>query len=383
MNTINEAVIVAYGRSPLARAFKGSLAKTYPTDMGAQVLREVLKKVPSLKAEEIDDVIVGCAKPERTQGKNMARIIALASGLPVSVAGKTINRFCASGLESIAIASQAIISGQSEVIAAGGVESMTMVPMEKDEISLYDPNLVEQMPDIFTTMGMTAENVAEKYGITRKEMDDFALNSQNKAKKAREEGCFHKEIIPIKIKEGVYDFDECIRPSTTLEGLSNLKPAFKEDGKVTAGTSSPMSDGAAFVVIMSRKKAEDLKLEPIARFVGYSVAGVDPKLMGLGPIKAVPKVLKQTGLSIEDMDIIELNEAFAAQAIPCARELGIDEKKLNPRGGALALGHPLGASGAVLTIKALSYLKDENKKYGLISMCIGGGMGAAGIIEML
>ncbi|MGL5434928.1 MAG: thiolase family protein [Lachnospiraceae bacterium] len=380
---INEAVIVAYGRSPIARAFKGTLSNVYPTELGAQILRAVVEKVPELPVEAIDDVIIGCAKPERAQGKNMARIIALASGLPNSAPAKTVNRFCASGLESIALAAQAIKAGEANIVIAGGVESMTMVRMEKDEMSLYDPKLIQERPDIYLPMGMTAENVADKYGITRAEMDSFSLDSQRKAAKAQDDGCFKKEIIPVKLSEGVFDTDECIRKDTTLEGLGQLKTVFKEDGNVTAGTSSPMSDGAAFVIMMDRRTAQELAIKPIARFIGYAVTGVDPDIMGIGPVKAIPKVMSLTGLSLEQMDTIELNEAFAAQAIACIRELGIDTEKLNPRGGAIALGHPLGMTGTALTIKAMSYLEDTGKRYGLISMCIGGGMGAAGIIEML
>lgn len=380
---INEAVIVAYGRSPIARAFKGTLASTYPTAYGAQILRAVVEKVPELPLDAIDDVIIGCAKPERTQGKNMARIITLASGLPNSTPAKTINRFCASGLESIALAAQAIKAGEANVVIAGGVESMTLVPMEKDEMSLYDPELTGERPDIFMSMGMTAENVADRYGITREEMDRFALESHQKAANAREAGAFQKEIIPVKLADGEFMVDECIRADTTLEGLGQLRTVFKEDGSVTAGTSSQMSDGAAFVVVMNRQVAETFGIKPIAKFVGYSVAGVDPEVMGIGPVKAIPKVMKLTGLSLDEMDVIELNEAFASQAIACIQELNIDREKLNPRGGALAMGHPLGVTGAALTIKAMSYLEDTGQKYGLISMCIGGGMGAAGIIEMI
>jgi len=380
---LNDAVIVAYGRSPIARAFKGSLANLYPTDYGAQIMRAVFERVPGLPVEAIDDVIIGCAKPERTQGKNMARIITLASGLPNSVPAKTINRFCASGLESIALAAQAIKTGEAQIVIAGGVESMTMVPIEKDEMMLYDPELIKNRPDIYMTMGMTAERVADKYGITRSEMDHFALNSQRKAARAQEAGEFEKEIIPVTLDEGAFVTDECIRKDTTLDGLGQLKAVFKENGSVTAGTSSPMSDGAAFVVMMSGRTAEILSIKPIAKFIGYAVAGVDPEIMGIGPIKAIPKVMRLTGLSLEQMDVIELNEAFASQAIACIRELQIDEEKLNPRGGAIALGHPLGVTGTALTIKAISYLEDTGKKYGLISMCIGGGMGAAGIIEKL
>ncbi len=388
MREVGEAVIVAYGRSPIGRSGKGSLVKEYPTQFAAEVLKGVLKRAEKLNPEWIDDVIVGCAKHEKMQGKNMARVICQAAGLPDCVPAQTINRFCSSGLQSVATAANAIMAGQADIIVAGGVESMSMLPMSAVDPESYDPILLKENPDIYISMGLTAENVAEKYGITRDEMDGFALESQKKAAKAREEGLFKKEIIPVSFtdpqgeKRMLYD-DECIRANTNMEKMAALNPCFKENGLVTAGNSSGTSDGAAFLVLMSAKKAEELGMKPLAKFLGYVSAGVDPKYMGIGPIKAVPKLMDLLGMEVGQFDVIELNEAFAAQAIPCIRTLELPEEKVNPRGGALALGHPLGATGAILLCKALSYLEDTKGTYGLITMCIGGGMGAAGAIEMV
>ncbi len=384
---MREAVIVAYGRSGIGRAVKGSLASVYPSHFAAQVLKGVLKQVDGLKMDEIDDVIVGCAKPEVMQGKNLGRIVAQAAGLPDCVPGQTINRFCASGLQSVASGAYAIMCGQADVIIAGGVESMSMLPMTQDP-QVCDPDLLRERPNVYLPMGITAENVANHYGITRMEMDEFSFNSQMKAAKARADGCFKKEIIPVSYKdtegnEKMFDQDECIRANSNLEKMGTLKPSFKEDGKVTAGNASVTSDGAGFLVLMSLEKATFLGLKPIARFKGFATAGVDPALMGTGPIKAIPKLMKLLNTTPDDYDVIELNEAFAAQAIPCIRQLHLNTQKVNPRGGAVAMGHPLGATGAILLIKAMSYLQDEGGRAALISMCIGGGMGAAGAIEML
>ncbi len=379
----NNAVIVAYGRGPVARAKKGFLAQEHPVDFGAQVLSGVLKRVPEIKPELISDLVVGCAKPEKQQGQNMGRIIAQRAGLPDSVCGQTVNRFCASGLQAIATASNVIAAGQADVMVAGGVESMTDIPMG------YDPEyrctwIGENIPDLYTSMGITAENVANSYNISRAAMDEFAYASHQKAFTAQENGCFTREIIPIITKDGtVHARDEGIRPDSTVESLAQLKPCFLENGLVTAATSSQTSDGAGFVVLTSQRKAEALGVRPLARLVGFAVGGVPAGIMGIGPMAAVPLVMNQTGLRIDDMDVIELNEAFASQALACIENLGLDQSKVNPRGGAIALGHPLGATGAILTCKALSYLEDIQGKYALVTMCIGGGMGAAGIYERL
>lgn len=384
---LNEAVIVAYGRSAITKGVKGSLKDEHPADFAAQVLKGVLAKTPNLTEELIDDVIVGCAKPEGVQGSNLGRIIVQRAGISDEVPAQTVNRYCSSGLQAISIAATAIMCGQYDIAVAGGVETMSMIPMAS-EPSTRNKYLVEHNSAVYMPMGITAENVAEKYKITREEMDKFAVASQLKAAKAQEEGKFKNQIIPVKIvaengAEKIISEDEIIRKNSTMEGLAALKPCFKEDGLVTAATSSPISDGVSFVTIMSKAKAEELKIKPIAKFIAYSVAGVAPNIMGIGPMKAVPKVLKKSGLSIDDMDVIEINEAFAAQAIPCIRELKMDEKKVNPNGGAIALGHPLGATGAILTCKALDYLEENNGKYALVTMCIGGGMGAACIFERL
>lgn len=380
-------VIVAYGRSAIAPAKKGALRDQHPVDYGAQVLRGVLDRVPELSEADIEDVVVGCAKPEQTQGYNFGRIIAQRAGLPDGVPGQTVNRFCASGLQAIVTAAGTILSGQAKVAVAGGVECMTAIPMG---ISPEYRNvwLDQNRPDIYLSMGITAENVARQHNITREEMDCFALNSHQKAAKARDNGLFDQEIIPVRGSDSegtkiVFNRDQGIRYTTSMEKLKTLEPCFMESGLVTAGNSSQTSDGAGFVVLMNDSKAKALGLRPIARLVGYSVLGVPPGLMGIGPIVAIPQVLSQTGLALDDMNVIELNEAFAAQAIPCIQELGLPVDRVNPRGGAIALGHPLGATGAILTVKALSYLEATGGRYALVSMCIGGGMGAAGIFERI
>ncbi|MDR0880599.1 MAG: thiolase family protein [Clostridioides sp.] len=385
-NVLKTAVIVAYGRSAAGRARKGGLAHTNPVDFGAAILKGVLDKVPTLDKTKIEDVIVGCAKPENVQGSNFARIIALRAGLSNDVPGQTVNRFCSSGLQSIATAANMIMASQAEIVVAGGVESMTAIPMGATDDSLRSKWMLENNPGVYTAMGITAENVAAKYGVTREQMDQMAYESHMKAATAQDAGKFDREIIPIEVEDAegnktVFCKDDGIRRTTSMESLASLKASFKEDGSVTAGNSSQVTDGASFVVVMSEDKAKELGLKAIAKFIGYAVAGVDPNVMGIGPTKAIPKVMNLTGLSVDDMDVIELNEAFAAQAIPCINELGLDPKKVNPNGGALALGHPLGATGAILTCKALSELKRTGGKYALISMCIGGGMGAAGIFE--
>lgn len=390
MNRLNSncsrtAVIVAYGRAPIARAGKGTLSKEHPVTYAAEVLQGVLRQVPQLPLAEIEDVVVGCAKPEQLQGSNVGRVIAQRSGLPDSVAGQTVNRFCASGLQAISTAANSILVGDADIVVAGGVEDMTIVPMGTRE-EYREAWVSQHRPGVYLSMGITAENVAERYHITREEMEAFALESHRKAAQAQDSGAFDRELIPVTYHDAdgeahLFSKDECIRRGGTPEKLAALQPCFLENGRVTAATSSPTNDGAAFVVLMSEERALQLGIRPIARYVSFAVAGVPADIMGVGPIYAIPKALKRAGITTEDLDVVELNEAFAAQAIPCIRELGLDPEKVNPRGGALALGHPLGATGAILVCKALSYLEDTGKRYGLISMCIGGGMGAAAVLE--
>ena len=385
MNHARDAVVVAYGRTPLARAFKGAFVKMHPVEYAAQALMGVLSRVPSLDPALIEDVIVGCAVPERYTGFNIGRLIAQRAGLPDSVPGQTVNRFCSSGLQAIANAANAIMAGQMDVVVAGGVERMTDIVMLHPE-EYQDAILTDQIPYTYLSMGITAENVAQRYGITRLEMDAMAVDSHRKAAAAQATEKFKDEIIPITIETEngpvVISADEGVRAGTTTESLAALKPCFKEDGIVTAATSSQMTDGASFVVLMSREKAEAMGFIPVAQFLGFAVSGVAAEVMGLGPIEAVPKVMKQIGMTVNDMDIIELNEAFAAQALACIRELKLPVEKVNPNGGAMALGHPMGATGAVLTCKAISELKRIGGKYALITMCIGGGMGAACVFKM-
>lgn len=388
MNQLHDAVVVAYGRSAVAKSGKkGALRSAHPVDYAGQVLDGVLRKIPQLDRTQIEDLIVGCAKPEGVQGFNMARVIALRAGLGWNVPGQTVNRFCSSGLQAISTAANMIMTGQAEIVAAGGVESMTAIPMGSDP-TFRDKWVEANEPGAYLPMGITAENVAERYHVSREEMDLFAVESHRKAAAAQAAGKFDGEIIPVDGVdiEGnpiVFDKDQGIRPDSNAETLAGLKPAFRENGTVTAGQSSQTSDGAGFVILMSREKAEELGLRPLARFVAFAVAGVDPSIMGIGPMKAIPKVMALTGLTPEDMDVIELNEAFAAQAIPCIRDLQLPRERVNVNGGAIALGHPLGATGAILTCKALAELERRDGRYALISMCIGGGMGAAGILERL
>lgn len=384
---LRDAVIVAYGRTPYCKANKGSFANVHPVEYGAQALLGVLARVPQLKAEDIGDVIVGCAMPFGVQGANMGRLIVQRAGLPDTVTAQTVNRYCSSGLQTIAAAANAIRCGEEDVIVAGGVESMSMVPMLVGAEDA-DPWLMEHRPEVYITMGITAENVAERWHVSRADMDAMAVESHRRAAQAQADGCFDEQIIPVTVpgpdgQDVVITKDEGIRPGCNLESLSQLKPCFKEDGLVTAATSSQRTDGAGFVVLMSAEKAAELGVKPLARFVSFATGGVPAEVMGVGPIEAVPKVLKKTGLSLEQMDVIELNEAFASQALAVIRTVGMDPAKVNPWGGAMALGHPLGATGAMLTCKALSYLRRNGGKYGMVTMCIGGGMGAAGIFELL
>ena len=385
---MREAVIVAYGRSPVCRSRKGGFSGMHPLEYAAQTLNGILDKIPQLDKSEIEDVIVGCAVQTGKTSMNMGKLLAARAGLPQNVAAQTINRFCSSGLQAIATASNAILAGQGDVYVAGGIEDMTSTfapyPKEDCDAWLLENNIGAYMP-----MGITAENVVSRYGITREEMDAFAVASHNKAKKARDEGKLAPSIIPVEgiNYEGAKQLimqDEGIRDNASMEGMVALKPCFiPETGSVTAGTSSQTSDAAAFVVLMEKEKALALGIQPIAKLVSFAVAGCDATEMGVGPIYAVPKALQRANLAAEDMDVVELNEAFASQSIYCIRELKLDPEKVNPYGGALALGHPMGATGAFLTAKVLDYLKDNQKKYGLVTMCIGGGMGAAGIFERL
>jgi acetyl-CoA acyltransferase len=392
---VREAVIVAGVRTPIGKAPKGSLRNTRPDELGALVVEELLRRVPQVDKGEIEDVIIGCATPEAEQGMNMARIIALRAGLPTSVCGVTVNRFCSSGLQTIAMAAQQIMTGMADVLIAGGVESMSMLPMGGYNIS-PNPYLADHYPEVYMSMGHTAEQVAKRFGISREDQDAFALRSHQRAAAAIQAGKFKDEIVPVPVRETVidddnrvqtrerlFDTDEGVRYDTSLEALAKLRPVFSVNGTVTAGNSSQTSDGAAAVLIMSADRAQELGLTPIAAFRSFAVAGVDPDVMGIGPVAAVPKALRLAGLSLDDIDLIELNEAFASQALYVIRHLGLDMDKVNVNGGAIALGHPLGCTGARLTVSLLNELRRRGGRYGLITMCIGGGMGAAGVFELL
>lgn len=384
---LQNVVVVAYGRSAVAKAGrKGALRGLHPVDIGGLVLKGVMDKVPGLNPELVEDVILGCALPEQTQGLNPARLVAARAGLPHTACGLTVDRFCSSSLQAVAVAAWQIEAGQADCIVAGGMESMTALPITVDRSPDWNPWLVEHDPDQYIGNGETAENVAEQYGVTREEMDALAAESHRRAALAQDEGRFDAQIIPLpgldeNGSEILFRKDQGIRRDTSPEKLAAMGPCFRENGTVTAATSSQVSDGAAFLVLMSREKAAQCGLKPIAAFLGFAVGGLDPAHMGLGPIYAVPKVMEYTGLSVADMDVIELNEAFAAQAIPCMRELGMDPEKVNPNGGAMALGHPLGATGAILSCKALAELERTGGQYALVTMCIAGGMGAAGIFK--
>jgi acetyl-CoA acyltransferase len=391
---IREAVIVSAVRSPIARYRRGSFRHTHPIHYGARVFAEAVRRTPGLDAKEIDDVIVGCAMPEAELGMNLARLVVLAAGLPYQVPALTVNRFCASGLQTIAMAAERIMVGEAEVILAGGIEDMSHVPMGGNKPVAY-PELVEKHVEAYTPMGLTAENVARRFNITRERQDQFALRSHQRAIRAMDEGRFKSQILPIETeiielgpdgkpqaKKITLSEDEGPRRDTTLEALAKLKPAFDPTGTVTAGNSSQMNDGAAAVVVMSADQARSLGLKPLAVFRSYQVAGVPPEIMGVGPAYAIPKLLKKTGLKKEDIDLWEVNEAFASQALYCCEDaLGLDMEKVNVNGGAIALGHPLGCTGAFLTCKLLYEMERQNLRYGVVSMCIGGGMGAAGLFE--
>ncbi len=391
---MREAVIVSAARTAVGKANKGTLAHYRPEDMGAAVVAEVIKRADGLDAADIDDVMIGCAMPEGEQGLNMARNIVLRAGLSHSVTAQTVNRFCSSGVQTIALGAQQIMAGMGEVIVAGGVESMSAVPMTGVQFR-PNPWLVEHMPEAYLSMGLTAENLAEKFSVGREDQDEFAARSHEHAVAAIAGGKFKDEIIPLEVasvalQDGkampqtvIFDTDEGPRPGSTPEVLSKLKPVFKLNGTITAGNASQMSDGAAAVVVMSRPKAESLGLKPLARFVSFAVAGVRPEIMGIGPVAAVPKALKYAGLTLDDIDLIELNEAFAAQALAVIREMELNLDRVNVNGGAIALGHPLGATGAKLTTQLLYEMKRRDAGYGMVTMCIGGGMGAAGIFQNL
>jgi acetyl-CoA acyltransferase len=375
---MNEAVIVSAVRTPIGKAPNGALRTTRPDDMGAVVITEALRRAPGLDPADVEDVILGCAMPEAEQGLNVARIASLRAGIPVSASAVTVNRFCSSGLQSIAYAAERIIAGFAHTIVAGGTESMSLVPMGGNKIA-PNPTLVDTYPDVYLTTGLVAENHAREAAVSREEQDAFALRSHQRALAAIDSGRFTDETVALpELKT-----DEGPRRDTSLEALAKLRPAFHVNGTVTAGNSSQTSDGASAVVVMSADRARALNLEPLGRFVGYATAGVEPERFGIGPVPAIRKVLKQAGLSLDQIDLVELNEAFAAQVIACLRELPIDPERLNVNGGAIALGHPLGCTGAKLTATLLYEMRRRQAKYGLVSMCVGGGMGAAGIFERM
>jgi len=385
-----EAVIVSGARTAVGRSKRGTLQNYRAEDMAAEVVKEAWKRAGDLDKSIVDDVVIGCAFPEGSQGLNVARPIAMHAGFPSSVPAMTVNRFCSSGLQTIAQSCERIIAGGADIIVAGGVESMSMVPMTGFRISPH-PGLMETIPEVYVSMGQTAENVVKEYGISREDMDEFAFHSHRKASEAQEAGRFKDEIVSLEVmtttlegtKKVIFDQDELIRSDTTIEGLAKLRPVFAPKGSVTAGTSSPLSDGAAAVVVMSAEKADELGLQPWMRFVGFAAAGVPPEMMGIGPIKAVPKALERYGIEQGELDLIELNEAFASQSLAVIRTLELDTEKINVNGGAIALGHPLGATGAKLTVQIMHEAKRRKAKYVMVTMCIGGGMGAAGIFENL
>jgi len=392
---MREAVIVAGARTAVGKSKRGSLKDVHPVDMGAAVVRDLLRRVPQLDPTQIEDVIIGNAVPEAEQGMNFARLIGLRAGLPTNVSGITVNRFCSSGLQTIAYAAQQIMAGGADVIVAGGVESMSLLPMTGHKVAL-NPTLVETMPEAYMSMGHTAEEVAKRYNVSREDQDAFAVESHRRAAAALAAGKFRDEIVPVTVKqhavdesgkvhvkEFVFDTDEGVRPDTSMEALAKLKPVFHVKGTVTAGNSSQTSDGAAAVLVMSAEKAAELGVQPIAKFRSFTVGGVDPDVMGIGPVVAIPKALKMAGLTLDEIDLFELNEAFASQSLAVIRELGLDPSKVNANGGAIALGHPLGCTGAKLTVSLLNELKRRGGKYGVVTMCIGGGMGAAGVFEMI
>ena len=386
MNFPLNVVVGSAVRTPVGRGVKGTLKDTRPDDLAASAIKAAAQRAGNLDPSHVDDVILGCAMPEAEQGMNVARNAVFLADFPETVAGETINRFCSSGLQAIAHAAMAVQTGINEVTVAGGVESMSMIPMGGSRIRL-NPKLTSQYPEAYMAMGHTAERVAAKFDVSREAQDEFAAHSHKKATEAWEKGLFADELVSVKARvftesgEAEVDFekDECVRPDTSMEGLAKLRPAFSAKGSVTAGNSSPLSDGAAALTLLSDEKAKALEIDVLGRFCGFAVAGIAPDIMGIGPVPAIQKLLQQTGLNISDIDLFEINEAFAAQAVHCQRELGIDADKLNVHGGAIALGHPLGCTGAKLSATLLHELKRRGGRYGIVSMCIGGGMGAAGL----
>lgn len=389
-----DAYIVAGFRTGVGKAKKGGFRFTRPDDLAADVIKHLVKSIPGLENDMVDDLIVGNAVPEAEQGMQMGRMISLLA-LGIDTPGMVVNRYCGSGIETIAIGSQRIQAGQADVIIAGGTESMSLVPVMGFRTAL-NYKIATENPTYYTSMGLTAEEVSKQFKITREEQDQFSYESHMKAAAAWKDGKFKDEVVPITVKEVyvdenmkkktrefVVDTDEGIRTDTTVEGLAKLKPVFAVGGSVTAGNSSQTSDGAAFVVIMSEKMVKQLNLKPIARMLSYATAGVDPRIMGIGPVAAIPKALKNAGMKLDDIDLIELNEAFAAQSLAVVKELGIDRKKLNVNGGAIAVGHPLGSSGARLSVQLFNELRRQKKKYGMVTACVGGGQGVAGIYELL
>ncbi|MGC2237596.1 MAG: acetyl-CoA C-acyltransferase [Pyrinomonadaceae bacterium] len=392
---MKEAVIVSAVRTAVGKAPKGTLKNTRPDELGAAAIREAVERVEGLDKSQIEDVIMGCAFPEAEQGMNVARTAMILAGLPVETSAMTVNRYCSSGLQTIALAADRIKTGGAEIIVAGGLETMSMIPMGGNVVR-PNPALVETYPDYYLNMGLTAENLARKYDITREQADEFSLKSHQKAAAAIREGRFKDEIVPVNIfvdeldekgrvrrKEVVFDTDEGVRYDASIEGFAKLKPVFHVKGTVTAGNASQMSDGAAAAVVMSAEKANELGLKPLARFVSFATAGCLPEEMGIGPVYAIPKALKMAGLTLEDIDVIELNEAFAAQGLAVMKLLEMNPEKVNVNGGAVALGHPLGCTGAKLTASILQEMRRRNARYGMVTMCVGGGMGAAGIFELL
>jgi len=390
---MKEAVIVSGARTPVGKARKGALKNMRPDDLGALVVKETLKRAGDYDGP-IDDLIIGCAMPEAEQGLNIARNIGALAGLPHTVPAITINRYCSSGLQSIAYGAERIMLGHAEAVLAGGVESMSLVPM-MGHVVRPNARLAEEAPEYYMSMGHTAEEVAKRFGVTRRDQDEFAARSHQRAARAIREGKFNEEIVPVEVpvrtvqnnklveKTVTFAQDEGVRPETNVEVLSQLKPVFSVNGTVTAGNSSQMSDGAAAVLLMDREKAEAEGLKPLAKFRSFAVAGVRPEIMGIGPVEAVPKALKLAGLELEDIGLIELNEAFASQSIQVIRELGLDEEIVNVNGGAIALGHPLGCTGTKLTLTLIHEMRRRNVQFGIVTMCIGGGMGAAGVFELL
>jgi acetyl-CoA acyltransferase len=378
-----EAFVVSAVRTPVGKAPNGALRYTRPDEMAAVVFKEALARVPALNPDDVEDVILGCAMPEAEQGLNVARIASLRAGIPITASAVTVNRFCSSGLQAIAYGAEQIMAGSAHTVVAGGTESMSMVPMGGNKIA-PNPELVDSYPDVYLTTGLVAENHVRDYGISRDEQDAFALRSHQRAVAAIDAGRFRDELVPLPLRGGekkTFDIDEGPRRDTSAEALAKLKPAFHAKGSVTAGNSSQTSDGASAVIVMSGERVRELNVTPLARFVGFTTAGVEPEKFGIGPVPAVRKLLKHTGVRLEEIDLVELNEAFAAQVLACLRELPIDPDRLNVNGGAIALGHPLGCTGAKLTATIVHEMRRRRARYGLVTMCVGGGMGAAGLFE--